>query len=85
MIVRRTYYGWLKNGRFYLSQLPADAPSRPSVSYETLDEIKALLMRKGVEILWHPPLPDAMHAEIQSSLRMDGRREVLSLDTAEDS
>lgn len=75
MAIRRQYFGWFKNERFYLSNLPPDAPVRRSVAYDSIDEIKTLLAsRKRVEILWWPPLPDAIHAEIEKGLRLDGRR-----------
>ena len=69
MRIRRRYYGWLKNDRFYLSLLPPDAPVRPSVSYESFEEVRALLSRRSVEILWWPPLPDKIHAEIAQNVR----------------
>lgn len=73
MAIRRHYFGWHKDDRFYLSQLPPDAPVRPSVVIETLDEVRALLARRGVEISWYPPLPDHLHAAIQEGLRLEGR------------
>ena len=72
--IRRRYYGWMKDGRFFLSQQPPDAPVRPSVSYDTIEEIKALLAsRRRIEIYWWPPLPDKVNAEIQNGLRVEGR------------
>lgn len=65
-MIRRRYFGWFKNDRFYLSALPPDAPVRPSVTYDTVDEIRALLIgRRGIEIYWSPPLPDKIDAELR--------------------
>lgn len=73
-MVKRQYFGWLKNDRFYLSAYPPDAPIRPSIQLETIDQVKALLAsRRRVEIYWSPPLPDAIHAEIEKGLRLEGR------------
>lgn len=71
MPIRRQYYGWLEDERFFLSRLPPDAPVRPSTTLDSVDDVKALLQRRGVEIFWWPPLPDRIHAEIQNSLRLD--------------
>jgi len=78
-VIRRQYFGWLKNDRFHLSLYPPDAPHRPSVALDTVDEVRALLAsRKRIEILWWPPLPDKIHAEIgtrsSDGLRLEGRR-----------
>jgi hypothetical protein len=70
--IRRQYFGWFKQDVFFLSQQPPDAPIRPSIRIETIDEVKALLARRGVEILWWPPLPDKIHAEIQKGPRLEG-------------
>jgi hypothetical protein len=73
-LIKRQYFGWLKNNRFYLSAYPPDAPVRPSIQFETVDEVKALLSsQRRIEILWSPPLPDALHAEIEKDLRLEGR------------
>lgn len=72
-MIRRKYYGWFKDDRFFLSQQPPDAPTRPCVSLASVDEVKALLTRRGVEIFWWPPLPDKIHGEIQKGLRLEGR------------
>lgn len=72
-MIRRHYFGWLKNNRFHLSLLPPDAPVRPSVAIDSVDEVRALLARRGVEVLWSPPLPDEIHAQIKNSLRLEGR------------
>jgi hypothetical protein len=71
-MIRRRYFGWHKDGAFYLSRLPPDSPTRPCTRYDTTDEIKALLRRRGVSIFWSPPLPDAIDAEIQKGARLEG-------------
>ena len=72
MRIKRRYYGWLKNDRFHLSLLPPDAPVRPCISYDSSDEIRALLSsRRGMEILWWPPLPDKINAEIAKGIRTE--------------
>jgi hypothetical protein len=64
----------MKNERFFLSLQPPDAPIRPSASYDTIDEINALLSsRRRIEIYWWPPLPDKINAEIKKGIRMEGR------------
>lgn len=72
--IRRQYFGWFKDDAFFLSQVPPDAPVRPSVRIETSAEITALMARRGVEILWWPPLPDAIDAEIKEGLCLEGRQ-----------
>lgn len=71
-MIRRKYFGWYRKGAFFLSHQPPDAPVRPCARYETVDEIRALLGRRGVEVLWWPPLPDEVHAKIQQGLRVEG-------------
>lgn len=66
MRIRQRYYGWLKDGAFFLSLSPADAPVRPSLRLETMEEVLAFLKRRRGEVLWWPPLPDQVHAEYQS-------------------
>lgn len=74
-MIRRQYFGWLKDDRFFLSLYPPDAPVRPSISFDTADEVKALLSsRRRIDVYWWPPLPDAIHAEIQKVLRVEGRQ-----------
>lgn len=53
---KQTFYGWY-DGSFHISRLPADAPVRPSASFETLEEVNALIERKRAQIVWWPPLP----------------------------
>jgi hypothetical protein len=56
----RQYFGWYKPDGFHLSLYPADAPVRPSLKLDTLDDVKAFTRRKRAEVLWWPPLPDEM-------------------------
>lgn len=75
MIPRQRYYGWYQNERFHLSLMPPDAPVRPSVAIDTVDDLRVLLAaRKRIEVYWWPPLPDAINAEIKGGLRLEGRR-----------
>jgi hypothetical protein len=71
-VIRRKYFGWFKDDAFFFSHQPPDAPVRPCAKYQSIDEVKALLRRRGVEVFWWPPLPDDIHAEIQKGLRVEG-------------
>lgn len=73
-MIKRQFFGWYEDGAFFLSYQPPDAVIRPCVRYETADEIKSLLSRRGVSIYWSPPLPDKLHAEIENGLRLDRGR-----------
>jgi hypothetical protein len=64
-VIRRHYYGWFENGEFRLSHYPADSPTRPSVKIKTVEDVLALLTRRGVSIDWWPPLPDDIRAQIE--------------------
>jgi hypothetical protein len=72
--IRRQYFGWYSQGAFYLSHYPADAPVRPSLKLDTVDEVKALLERKRGSVLWSPPLPGDVDAAFQKGLRLEGRQ-----------
>jgi hypothetical protein len=60
-MIRRQYYGWLdpRDNIYRVSLYPADAPVRPSVEFETLGEVLAMINRKRAQIMWWPPLPGA--------------------------
>jgi hypothetical protein len=55
---KQQFFGWFDGESFRVSRLPADAPVRPSASFETLEEVNALIERKRAQILWWPPLPE---------------------------
>lgn len=58
--IRTLYYGWYdpKAKEYRLSRYPADAPVRPSIRFEKLAEVDAMIERKRARIMWWPPLPD---------------------------
>lgn len=62
--MRRHYFGWF-DGVFRFSRYPADAPVRPCIILETIDEVRALLTRRGTSVYWWPPLPENIRAQIQ--------------------
>jgi hypothetical protein len=55
---KQTFYGWFDGEVYRVSRLPADAPVRPSTSFESLEEVNALIERKRAQIVWWPPLPN---------------------------
>jgi hypothetical protein len=62
--IRITYFGWLAPDGFHLSLYPADAPVRPNLTLDSIEEVREFARRKRADVLWHPPLPDeiARHA-----------------------
>lgn len=46
-----------KAGGYRVSRVPPDATVRPSVMFEKLAEVTAMVQRKRAEILWFPKLP----------------------------
>lgn len=66
-------YGWHADGGFCLSEYPPDAPVRPHLRVETLDEVRAFAKRRRADIYWWPPLPDELNGTIENGLRLEGR------------
>ena len=66
--VRVQYFGWFKDGAFFLSLYPADAPVRPSLRLESPEELAAFLKRRRAEVFWWPPLPNGVFNAGQSEL-----------------
>lgn len=56
---RHLFYGWYDPNQkeYRVSRYPADAPCRPSISFENLSEVTDMLRRRRAEIMWWPPLP----------------------------
>jgi hypothetical protein len=56
---RLLLYGWYdeKRGKFFVSKLPPDAPVRPAVPLDSINDVQAMLDRKRADIYWWPPLP----------------------------
>ncbi len=64
-MIKRQYYGWLDagTGKFRISLYPADAPVRPSVELNSIEEVNALIKQKRATIHWWPPLPDHLQSQ----------------------
>jgi len=58
-VIRRTFYAWFdpRKQEYRLSLYPADAPVRPSVAFETRDDLEEAVKRKRGRILWWPEPP----------------------------
>lgn len=61
-VIRREFFGWRdREGKFHVSRYPADAPVRPSITFDTIEDVDALMVKKRARVHWWPPLPDAMN------------------------
>jgi len=58
-LAKRTFYGWFdqKKREYRLSSYPADAPVRPSLSFDERASLEEYVLKKRGNVMWWPPLP----------------------------
>jgi hypothetical protein len=58
-LIKRQFFAWFdpEKREYRLSLYPADAPVRPSLQFESREDLEAIVERKRGRLMWWPPLP----------------------------